>query len=78
VNGVKLSGPVAWLTWLFVHVLFLIGFRSRVQVLWEWFWAYVTFSRGARLITGQSRTIVPAVPDATEEHGDIETEAPGH
>jgi NADH dehydrogenase len=77
VNGVKLSGPVAWLTWLFVHVLFLIGFRSRVQVLWEWFWAYVTFSRGARLITGQSRSIVPPVPGATDEQGSVRTEAPG-
>jgi NADH dehydrogenase len=60
VGGVKMTGLVAWFTWLFVHVLFLIGFRNRVQVLWEWFWAYVTFSRGARLITGQSRSIVPA------------------
>jgi NADH dehydrogenase len=59
VRGFKMSGLSAWLTWLFVHVLFLIGFRSRVQVLWEWFWAYVTFSRGARLITGQGRSIVP-------------------
>jgi NADH dehydrogenase len=72
VAGVKMSGLIAWLTWLFVHVLFLIGFRSRVQVLWEWFWSYVTFSRGARLITGQSRSIVPAAtgglpsPEAVE------------
>jgi NADH dehydrogenase len=63
VAGVKISGLIAWLTWLLVHVLFLIGFRNRVQVLWEWFWAYVTFSRGARLITGQSRSIVPATSD---------------
>jgi NADH dehydrogenase len=63
VAGVKMSGVIAWLTWLLVHVLFLIGFRNRVQVLWEWFWAYVTFSRGARLITGQSRSIVPAMSD---------------
>jgi NADH dehydrogenase len=59
VKGFKMSGMIAWLTWLFVHVFFLIGFRSRVQVLWEWFWAYVTFQRGARLITGESRSIVP-------------------
>ena len=52
VRGFKLSGFTAWITWLLVHVLFLIGFRSRVQVLWEWFWSYVTFQRGARLITG--------------------------
>jgi NADH dehydrogenase len=69
VGGFKVSGFPAWLTWLFVHVLFLIGFRSRVQVLWEWFWAYVSFQRGARLITGQSRSIVPAVPDAIQAPG---------
>jgi len=54
-----MSGFLAWLTWLFVHLLFLIGFRNRIQVLWEWFWAYVTFQRGARLITGSSESIVP-------------------
>jgi NADH dehydrogenase len=59
VRGLKLKGFIAWITWLFVHILFLIGFRSRVSVVWEWFWSYVTFQRGARLITGISRTIVP-------------------
>ncbi len=67
VGGFKLSGYVAWLAWLLVHVLFLIGFRNRAQVLWEWFWDYVTFQRGARLITGQSRSIVPVVPGAIHE-----------
>jgi NADH dehydrogenase len=73
-GGFKVSGFPAWLTWLFVHVLFLIGFRSRVQVLWEWFWAYVSFQRGARLITGQSRSIVPAVPGAIQAPGTGEAE----
>jgi NADH:ubiquinone reductase (H+-translocating) len=59
IRGFKMSGFLAWLTWLFVHLLFLIGFRNRIQVLWEWFWAYVTFQRGARLITGSSQSIVP-------------------
>jgi NADH dehydrogenase len=59
IKGFHLSGVTAWLTWLFVHLLFLIGFRNRLQVVWEWFWAYVTFRRGARLITGSSRSIVP-------------------
>jgi len=49
---VKLSGFFAWVTWLFVHILFLIGFRNRFIVLFEWAWAYVTFQRSARLITG--------------------------
>jgi NADH:ubiquinone reductase (H+-translocating) len=77
VRGFKMSGFTAWLTWLFVHLLFLIGFRSRIQVLWEWFWAYVTFQRGARLITGQSRSIVPLAPGAVHEQGPMESEVPG-
>jgi NADH:ubiquinone reductase (H+-translocating) len=63
VRGFKMSGFIAWMTWLLVHLLFLIGFRNRLQVLWEWFWAYVTFQRGARLITGSSRSIVPGASD---------------
>ncbi|WP_406695013.1 NAD(P)/FAD-dependent oxidoreductase [Singulisphaera sp. Ch08] len=49
---IRLSGLVAWLAWLFIHVLFLIGFRNRFVVLFEWAWSYVTYDRGARLITG--------------------------
>jgi NADH dehydrogenase len=69
-RGFRMSGFFAWLAWLFVHVLFLIGFRNRVQVLWEWFWAYVTFSRGARLITGQSRSVVPLARGDVHEQGE--------
>ena len=47
-----LSGLPAWMTWLSVHIFFLIGFRSRLSVFWSWFWTYFTFTRGARLITG--------------------------
>jgi NADH:quinone reductase (non-electrogenic) len=49
---VRLGGRLAWLLWGVVHVLFLIGFRNRVAVLLDWLWAYVTFQRGSRLITG--------------------------
>jgi NADH dehydrogenase len=49
---VRLSGSLAWLLWGGVHVLFLIGFRNRMAVLLDWLWAYMTFKRGARLITG--------------------------
>jgi NADH dehydrogenase len=49
---IRLSGPLAWLVWLLVHIFFLIGFRNRFIVLFEWAWAYLTFQRGARLITG--------------------------
>ena len=48
----RLSGFIAWLLWGVVHVYFLVGFRNRVAVLMGWLWAYVTFERGARLITG--------------------------
>jgi len=50
-----LSGFLAWITWITVHIFFLIGFRNRVFVLWTWIWTYFTFSRGARLITGDQR-----------------------
>ena len=49
---IRLSGLPAWLAWLFVHIFFLIGFRNRFIVIFEWAWAYFTFQRGARLITG--------------------------
>jgi NADH:ubiquinone reductase (H+-translocating) len=51
----KLSGPVAWLAWLGVHILFLIGFRNRFVVLFEWGWSFFSYDRGARLITGPLR-----------------------
>lgn len=47
-----MSGSIAWLAWLAVHLFFLIGFRNRVAALLNWFWSYVTYQRGARLITG--------------------------
>jgi NADH dehydrogenase len=53
----RLSGRIAWLLWGVVHVMFLIGFRNRAAVLLNWLWAYVTFQRGSRLITGPSDTM---------------------
>ncbi len=50
-NFVHFSGFPAWLAWLFVHILFLVGFRNRIIVLLQWAWAYVSFNKGARLIT---------------------------
>jgi NADH dehydrogenase len=52
----QFGGFLAWLTWIFVHIFFLIGFRNRIMVLLQWGWSYVTYSRGARLITGEART----------------------
>src|SRR3989440_1021530 len=50
-HWLHLSGLPAWLVWAFVHILFLVGFRNRLLVLFQWAWAYVTFNKGARLIT---------------------------
>lgn len=49
----KLTGYPAWLAWLFIHILFLIGFRNRILVMIEWAWSYFTYDRGARLITDE-------------------------
>jgi NADH:ubiquinone reductase (H+-translocating) len=51
-GGIKLSGLLAWWSWLFVHIYFLIGFRNRVSTLSDWAWSYVTYQRHARLILG--------------------------
>ena len=50
---VRLTGRLAWLLWGGIHVLLLIGFRNRLAVMLDWLWAYVTFQRGARLITSE-------------------------
>ncbi len=52
-GNVRLSGLIAWIAWTFIHIFFLIGFRSKMVVLIEWAWAYVTMQRSARLITGE-------------------------
>ena len=49
-----ISGFIAWLSWLFIHIFFLIGFRNRLLVFIQWAWSYVTYERGARLITGDT------------------------
>jgi NADH dehydrogenase len=50
---IRLSGRLAWLLWGAIHVLLLVGFRNRVAVMLDWLWAYITFERGARLITSE-------------------------
>lgn len=51
-GALRMSGLLAWLAWLVVHIWYLIGFRTRIVVMLNWFWSYVTYGRGARLITG--------------------------
>ncbi len=57
----KLTGFLAWLAWLFVHILTLIGFKNRLYVVSEWFWAYLTRERSARLITGDAEEMYHAL-----------------
>jgi len=53
IGKLHLSGFLAWMAWLMVHIFFLIGFRNRFAVLFNWAWSYFTYQRGARLITGR-------------------------
>ena len=66
----ELSGYLAWLAWLFIHIFFLIGFRNRIVVMINWAWAYLTYERGARLITG--REDLPGWKDARSEQAHTE------
>jgi NADH:ubiquinone reductase (H+-translocating) len=50
--GFQVSGLLAWLIWLFIHLIYIVEFQSRVVVFIQWGFEYLTFSRGARLITG--------------------------
>jgi NADH dehydrogenase len=52
VGKLEFSGFPAWLSWLVIHLIFLIGFRNRLAVLLQWAYAYFTYKRGARIITG--------------------------
>jgi NADH dehydrogenase len=52
VGGVQLTGLLAWFTWLFVHILYLVGVRNRLSVVVQWGYQYFTFQRGVRLISG--------------------------
>lgn len=57
IGKLKLSGYFAWLAWLFIHILFLIGFRNRLIVMIQWASSYLTYERGARLITGSDELV---------------------
>ena len=77
---IHVSGFIAWLAWLFVHILFLIGFRNRLLVFIQWAWSYVTYERGARLITGSTylpgwTSPAPASQVASAEPASQETHA---
>jgi NADH dehydrogenase len=60
-----ISGFLAWLSWLFIHIFFLVGFRNRIIVMIQWAWSYFTYDRGARLITSPS-SIASSPPSASD------------
>jgi NADH:ubiquinone reductase (H+-translocating) len=67
-DSIQLTGLIGWWFWGIAHVWFLIGFRSRIVVSFEWLWSYLTLQRGARLITGRD-------PASSEETGKSDAEA---
>ncbi len=66
-NGVRLTGPLAWWAWLVVHIMALVDFRNRVFVLMQWAWSYLSFGRGARLIT---RKVPPTLISRDDDRDD--------
>jgi NADH dehydrogenase len=64
IGRIEFSGFVAWLAWLVVHLIFLVGFRNKAAVLFQWFYSYLTYKRGARIITAAVRP-KPAAPVAS-------------
>jgi len=61
--GIHISGLLAWLTWLFIHLMYIVQFQSRVLVFVQWGFEYLTFSRGARIITGATSDPMQSKPD---------------
>jgi NADH dehydrogenase len=70
VFGLHLSGIIAWFTWLFIHLIYIVQFQNRVMVFIQWGFEYLTFSRGARLITGTAATDSIKQPKALGAAGD--------
>ena len=66
IGKLHVSGFIAWMMWLFVHIMYLVGFRNRVLVMLEWGWSYLTYQRSARLITGS--TYLPGWNAQQHEH----------
>ena len=73
---IHISGFLAWLSWLFVHIFFLIGFRNRVVVMFQWAWSYLTYQRWARLITGGASAAASMQYVEQAALGEAECESP--
>jgi NADH dehydrogenase len=69
---IHISGFIAWLSWLFVHIFFLIGFRNRIMVMIQWAWSYFTYERGAQLITGDQT--LPSWPELMKQQNSSQQE----
>jgi NADH dehydrogenase len=71
VGRFEFSGLLAWMAWLVVHLIFLVGFRNKITVLFQWFYSYITYKRGARIITKVvepvERTTPTASPNASQK-----------
>jgi NADH dehydrogenase len=69
--GIHISGFVAWLVWLFIHLMYIVRFQSRIIVLVQWGLEYMTFSRGARLITGSAASDIVATTQPLKNAGEV-------
>ena len=69
----KMSGLPAWLAWLVIHILMLIGFRNRLLVFFNWVWSFFTYDRGSRLITGHR--LEAGCPEDEQEQFKVKTES---
>ena len=72
VAGLKFHGLIAWLAWLFVHLILLVGFNNRILVFMSWAISYITFSKGSRIISGNppSRVVAPVGSDTGDSAAD--------
>ncbi len=61
-GAIRFTGFIGWVFWSVAHIYFLIGFKNRIAVALDWVWSYLTFERGARLITGDIEAPAKAVP----------------
>jgi len=66
IGKIRLSGFIAWLAWLLVHIYYLVDFRNRTIVIINWAWSYLTYRRGARLITGRGNPGNHRQPDGSD------------
>jgi NADH dehydrogenase len=68
---VKLSGFLAWLSWLFIHLLFIVELRNRIFIFFQWAWSYITYKHGARLSYKGFRPAVPPKEGARADAEDV-------